>query len=194
MARATADEENPAWTLIEWAWSCGFEEMEERRAELAALTLTWFFTTTRRPLRDQATKALASLLAVRPGLAAALLGRFWDVDDDYLRERLVAAVYGALLQNKMDRPGISTVSRAQYRLIFEDQSPPVNALLRDHGRGVMEYALWKACLPAAVDMTLARPPYRSPWLLEQIPDDVIESYTEEYRGGSRFGDAIVGSA
>lgn len=71
-------------------------------------------------------------------------------------------------------------------------TPPANALLRDHAQGIVEYAAWRGVLNSSIDITLARPPYQSSWPLEPVPDNLIESYTED-RGGGSFSDAIVRS-
>lgn len=189
-----ADEHSPIMTLIEWAWSNGFDVIEDRRAELAGITLSWCLTTSNRTVRDRATKALSSLMAKRPNLAANLLARFWEIDDDYLRERLLAAIYGALLQGMMDEGTIGTLALAVYTTLFDAGAPPLNTLIRDHGRGIVEYALWRQCLPPEVDLTKARPPYRSPWPLEHIPNEIIENYTDTYGSGARYSDQIVSSA
>lgn len=89
----------PIETLISWSLINGLEEIEPERAYLAATTLTWFLSTSHREVRDKATKALASLLAKRLRLAACLVSDFGNVDDSYVLERLLAACYGAALQD-----------------------------------------------------------------------------------------------
>jgi hypothetical protein len=54
----------------------GQEVIEERRAELAAITLSWMFTLSNRRMRDQATKVLATLLSVRLPLAVRIVRTF----------------------------------------------------------------------------------------------------------------------
>jgi hypothetical protein len=195
IAELGTDEQSPVWTLINWAWSSELEviEDEEHRTELAGITLAWFLTTTHRAVRDRATKALATLLAPRPRLAVDLLRRFWQVDDDYLRERLLAAIYGALLQGQAKLTDVGAVALAVYRTLFEHDAPPANALLRDHGRCIIEYALHLNCLPVDVDPEKARPPYRSSWPLEIVPDAVIDAYQRVDRSGVRLPDKIVSS-
>ncbi|MGR0183440.1 hypothetical protein [Azospirillum aestuarii] len=194
IAQLGANDDGPVWTLIDWAWDNGFDVIEDQRAELAGITLCWFLTTSNRIVRDRATKALAALLTKRPILAADLFTRFWEIDDDYLRERLLAAIYGALLQGMMDEDEISILTLAVYTTLFADGKPAVNALIRDHGRGIIEYARWRKCLPAEVDLVKSRPPYRSGWPLEYVPDEVVEQYTQTYRSGARLHDSIVSSA
>ena len=193
IAQLGEDPDGPVETLIDWAWASGTGPIEERRAELAGMTLTWLLTTSNRAVRDRATKALVSLLTPRPALTRTLLERFWGVNDDYLRERLLAAVYGALLQGHWKADDICTVVAEVYNLLFDPGPPPVNALLRDHGRGIIEYALWRQCLPDGLDPTKARPPYSSPWPLERVSDETIEAYKIQTGRLAGFRDAIVSS-
>ena len=64
--------------------------------------------------------------------------------------------------------------------------------MRDHALGILEYAAHRDALPDSVDITVARPPYRSPLPIEHVPDELIDTYTER-RGGTEFRDDIVGS-
>ena len=183
--------EGPVKTLISWALQNDLKHMDKDRAYLAATMLTWFFTTSHREIRDKATKALASVLSRRLVLAARLLGDFVSVNDPYVLERLLAACYGAALQGT-EETGLGELAQVVFDKIFADGKPPANALLRDHARGIVEYAAWRGVLDSSIDLTLARPPYQSLWPIEPVPDELIKSYTED-RGRGAFRDAIVSS-
>ena len=188
---AGCDSDGPIKTLISWAMINGMGPVDEDRAYLAATMLTWFLTTSHREIRDKATKALACLLSQRLSLAARLLGDFAKVNDLYVLERLLAACYGAALQGTSE-PGLDTLAETTFETIFASGKPPANALLRDHARGIVEYAAWRGVLDSSFDLTLARPPYQSPWPIEFVPEELIESYAED-RGHGSFRDQIVRS-
>jgi hypothetical protein len=192
VADSVYESEGPIETLISWAFEQGLDAIDDDRAELAAITLTWFFSTSARVVRDRATKALAALLANRLPLAIKLLERFSNVDDLYVRERLLASIYGAVLQGTAPS-GVEELAAAVYVQIFETGAPPVDALLRDHAAGVIHYARWRGKLPTSVDISKVGPPNASPWPIEFVPDALIETFKEDYPGG-RYRDAIVGSA
>ena len=183
--------EGPVETLISWALQNDLKHIDEDRAYLAATMLTWFLTTSHREVRDKATKALASMLSRRLLLATRLLGDFVSVNDPYVLERLLAACYGAALQGT-EEAGLCELAQVVFDTIFADGKPPANALLRDHARGIVEYAARRDVLDSSIDLTLARPPYQSPWPIEPVPDELIDSYTEDRERGA-FRDAIVGS-
>ena len=184
--------EGPVETLISWALQNDLKHIDEDRAYLAATMLTWFFTTSHREVRDKATKALASVLSRRLLLAARLLGDFVSVNDLYVLERLLAACYGAALRGT-EEAGLSELAKVVFDTLFADGKPSTNALLRDHARGIVEYAAWCGVLDSSIDLALARPPYQSSWPIEPVPDELIDSYTED-RGHGVFGDTIVDSS
>ena len=187
------DEGGAIETLISWTLRNGMEKIEDERAQLATFTLAWLLTTSHRAVRDKATKALACLFANRLTLAAGALREFAPVDDLYVFERLLAAVFGATLQGTATT-GLRELAETVFSLVFKNGAPPANALLRDHALGLIQYLEWRGELPASVDMTLVRPPYRSAWPIEAVPDELIESYKQDYGKGQLFADAIVHSA
>jgi hypothetical protein len=186
------DDSSSVITLITWCIGNGLETIEEERAKLAAIALAWLLTSSNRAVRDRATKALACLFANRLSLAARILQEFSSCDDLYLTERLVAAIYGAVLQG-VTTAGLGELAEAIYSEIFRNGAPPPNALLRDSAFGVLQYASWRGQLPPSVDITVASPPYTGDWPIEYVPDDLIATYTQDY-GTGIFRDSIVSSA
>lgn len=148
--------------LIDWAWSIGREmELEDESLLLAGVVLAWTLSCPNRFLRDRATKAMVALYAGRAGNLELLLRRFAEVDDFYVRERLMAVAYGVSLGMHNDGDAITSLAQYVYDSVFADQPPP-HILLRDYARGVVERAV---ALGASVEGDLARirPPYTSDW-------------------------------
>lgn len=184
--------ESAASILIAWTLQNGMEAIEDERAELVAIALTWFFTTTHRPLRDRATKALAALFANRLSLASQTLRRFASVNDPYVLERLVSAAYGAALQGETT-DGLSELAEAVFEVIFETGNPPPHALMREAAYGVLTYAETRGAGVSMERMVMASPPYWSAWPLEYVTDKTVESYKQDYGKGQRYTDQIVSS-
>ncbi|MFM0197769.1 AAA family ATPase [Paraburkholderia strydomiana] len=182
-----------ATTLVDWAWNADQTRVTFARAELAAIQLTWFLTTSFRPLRDRATKALVALLAGRPRLAISLWNGFKNVDDGYLTERLIAALYGAAMQGVWEDHDLSAVATTLYRDLFANRTPPANSLLRDHALGLIAYAMHRGVLGGAIDPEKLNGPFLSPWPIEHVPDETIEAYTRQYGDNRRYPDEIVNS-
>jgi hypothetical protein len=189
--RTDDDDTSPIITLISWALSSGLEAIDDDRAELAGVGLAWLLTASNRAIRDRTTKALACLLAKRLTLAGHLIRKFAAVDDLYVTERLLAASYGAILQG-IALNGALDLARAVFDTVFASGEPPLNALLRDHASGILQYLLWRGELPKELEIAKAIPPYHSGWPIEYVPDELIETYKQDY-GKNKFGDRIVSS-
>ncbi|MCY4109706.1 MAG: ATP-binding protein, partial [Chloroflexi bacterium] len=148
--------------LVDWASGVSREtEIDARTIDLCALTLGWMLTTSNRFLRDRATKALISLLTGRLDATARLIGRFADVNDPYVAERVYAVAYGVAMRSH-DSLAVGSLASLVYEQVFASGSPPVHILLRDYARGVVERAIYLNA-NVAVDERLIRPPYSSIW-------------------------------
>jgi hypothetical protein len=188
------NENDPIETLISWANSQGLSEIEDSRAELGAIVLAWLCSSSNRFERDRATKGLVSILAPRLSVAVRLLDRFKSVDDLYVLERILVAIYGAAMQGISKIDDLAAVALKTYDLLFASGRPPENILLRDAGRGIVEYAIYRGCNLEQVDVPKIRPPYWSKWPIDYVSDETIESFKEEYEGGHVLTDSIVSSA
>ncbi|WP_420443906.1 AVAST type 2 anti-phage system protein Avs2 [Candidatus Poriferisodalis sp.] len=141
--------------------------LDDETAEACAVVLAWCLTASHRFVRDRATKGLVAVLTNKIALTRELVERFEDVDDPYVRERVMAAAYGVAMRST-DARGLAPLAEAVYRLIFAHGKPPAHILLRDYARGVIERAQ-RLGASIAVDTSLVVPPYRSDW--PHIPDD-----------------------
>jgi hypothetical protein len=188
-----ADDSKQAARLIDWVREAHQEAIHPERAALAGIQLCWFFTTSDRSVRDAATKSLVALLAERPSLARALWDRFKDLDDAYVTERLVAAIYGAAMQGRWTAGDLVGVVQDLHADLFVSAAFPANILTRDHARGLVRYAEAHGALPENFDRHLAEPPYGGPWPIEYVTEATIESYQRTYNDGYRSRDEIASS-
>ena len=134
---------------------------DRKTVEACAAVLAWFLTASHRFVRDRATKALVTLLTNEVGLTCELVRRFNDVDDLYVRERVMAVAYGVAMRNT-DARTLAPLADLVYRSVFAHGEPPVHILLRDYARGVIERALHLG-VDIDVDEKLVEPPYHSEW-------------------------------
>jgi hypothetical protein len=163
--------------LIDWAWSPEDKShIDDSSILLAAKTLAWFLTTSQRYLRDRATKAMVNLLTNRVELLPTLIEDFKNADDPYIQERLYAVAYGCAMRTT-EKNKICNLANYIYENIFKDETPPINVLLRDYARGVIELALHYG-LKINVCLKKIRPPYKSRWP-EDIPskDELEKLYS-----------------
>lgn len=186
--KAAQDDQHPLWILIYWCLTANLVPADTETMRLATITLGWIFTSSHRPLRDKATKAMISLFSKRPEIIPDVVGLFSKIDDLYVLERICASVLGTVSRS-IDRSAITAASYAVYSSVFSLDTTPLNLNLRDYARAVVEYALKHDCLDEHVDIQKCRPPYKSEWPLKDITEDELKALAE--RTG---GDEILGSA
>lgn len=161
--------------IIDWAWnSDGKAFLSEDSAYLMAKALSWFLTTSHRPLRDKATKALVSLLSEKISIISKVLSSFMDVNDPYVLERLIAVAYGCAMRNPR-HPELQALAKYLYTAFFENRTPPIHILIRDYARGIIELVLANNH-ELDINLDRIRPIYGSVFP-DYIPnEDELESY------------------
>ncbi|SEJ66517.1 hypothetical protein SAMN05216201_113110 [Pseudomonas linyingensis] len=175
-------------SLIDWAWHVVADEVDKERRRLGVLTLTWCLSTSNRAVRDRATKALVNLLSNNLCDGADLIRKFANVNDAYIVERLLAACYGAAMQDT-DRSGCKALASAVWASHFADgRQPPLNLLARDFALGILLYAQNVGQLPSEVDLDACEAKFTSAWPLEVITSEDLEKYR-----GKGYGDSICSS-
>jgi len=148
--------------LIDWAWEQNDKvHIEDESIRLCAVALLWFLTTSHRFVRDRATKALVNLLSDRLHVLHQILQQFRTVNDTYVTERLLAVTYGCCLRSTNNEQ-IGLIAQDIFDWIFKEGKPPVHILLRDYGRGIVEYAIVRG-LKISGDIAKIRPPYSNDW-------------------------------
>lgn len=184
------DEEDTARRLIEWS---AFEQTEQTDPEiqyLCAITLTWFFTSSNRELRDKATKALTSLMIWNPTLYGMLCKDFRAVGDLYVLERLHTAAFGACCIDP-EQHRLRTYSQVAYNEVFDREDVPLSILLRDSALGIIEHALLNDHLSEQVDIVNATPPYHSKNIRLSVSEDALEKVAKR-AGDSQIQDSCAG--
>ena len=173
------------YRLVDWASGLNSQDEPENEViDLAAITLTWMFSTPNRFLRDKATKALVSLLTGRLDSAGRLVERFSDVDDPYVAERVYAVAYGVAMRSH-NTESVAALASVVYEKVFASGSPPIHILLRDYARGVIERAIHLGA-NIDVDERLIRPPYKSQW--PNIPsEEEVKQHFSSLDGGAYDG-------
>lgn len=176
LAEDDLDEGGAVASLIDWAWEADANAVDDQRLWLAAVTLTWFLSTSNRAVRDRATKALVNLLSCKLVHAATLVDQFADVDDMYITERLLAACYGAAMQG-MDRARCHVLATSIWKNYFsKGKQPPLNILARDYAFGILLYAQAVSQLSAEIDLDACKAKFKSAWPLETVTEDDLKKY------------------
>ncbi len=185
--------EGTASRPINWVLSSPrLNELARESAELLAVLLSWFFTSSNRELRDRSTKALVRLLSSDLDLVCPLLERFHKVNDLYVLERVLAASYGAVLRNRRKEKAtcLREIALAVEERFFRLDSPPLHLLTRDYARGIVE-AVASVTGEDGYNLEAVRPPYSSTFP-DELPgfDEVKNAASEQ---GKDFHQTGLGS-
>ena len=108
----------------------------------------WTLTSTVRPLRDGATRALYRFGGVYPKALFDLTLESLSVNDPYVAERMLAACYGVVMTLWADsarddvRSGLLVFGEELYGRMFSrtGANRTAHALMRDYANGVIEVA------------------------------------------------------
>ncbi|AOK67858.1 hypothetical protein WM33_20200 [Burkholderia multivorans] len=167
--------------LLHWAdrlWQ--HTDIADEHAWLAACMITWLLSSSNRFIRDQATKSLVRILTWRPRVIEQLIEHFYDVDDAYIVERMLAAAYGAAMRTT-DAAGVEAVADRTYAKVFAAGKPRPHLLLREYAQGIVKRAEYLRKKPDAASWSKAKPPFASDW--PTIPtDSEIEAIAPAWSG------------
>jgi hypothetical protein len=166
------DEFSSASLLGRWAAAGPYPTYDDEVIELSCIPLCWLLSSPNRFMRDWVTKSLVQVLHGHLAVMRALVERFWNVDDPYVVQRIVAIAYGALLRSpESQRQDAGALAQVICDLVF---TPPVRAdeLLLDAARGIVRFAEANALLSSEAAAVARRPyglkPPRPAWLESTI--------------------------
>ncbi len=162
------DEHSNLRQLVIWARDANLHGVHADIALSAARLLAWVCATSQKGLRLAAMKGLTRLLAACPRVMEAFLPDFLGVNDPYVLEAVLVAVWG-VVQDEGDTHAATFAAQQ----VYESQFPEGNArwchiTLRYYACRIVEEACSKRWLPD-IDPSSVRPPYRSTLPLGEVP-------------------------
>jgi len=125
-------------------------ELSTKRLHLLAEYIMWILTSTVRPLRDQATRALYWYGRRFPQELFKLVMKSFKIDDPYVSERMLAATYGIAMARQNDFEDTSFVTevlpsyeKQLYEAMFKPDAPyaTTHILARDYAKRTIDIAL-----------------------------------------------------
>ena len=183
----TADSESVVYRILEWVERKD-NVLNRHAAEKYLTLLPLLLTTTRRHIRDRATRSLFLIGGSHPGILFKKTLAFLGFPDPYVSERMLAACYGVTMSYWADPQYVHVTdampkfARALYRQMFAPQAPnaTAHALKQDYALGVIKLAQRLAPQTLAKNMRkhIDRPLQylKSPFpAAHQITDDEFES-------------------
>ena len=143
-----AEDTSIVYRLITWIERNAPARISEPTAAAAARLLSLFLTSTVRPLRDRATRALFLIGLKHPTVLFATTLELLDFNDPYVPERLLAACYGVSMAHWVDPAGealrraLPDFARVLAGAMFVPPAPhgTRHALTRGYALGIIELA------------------------------------------------------
>lgn len=171
-----SDEQSNPQRILAWVERSTEQDEEVVRNEVRLLSL--FLTTTSRPFRDRATRALVLRASARPEVLFDEVLRSLTFNDPYVPERMLASAYGVAMRLWADpkgqalREAIVPFARSLIREMFVPGAPhgTKHVLRRDYALGVISLA--RRIYPKAIargQSSLLRHPFA------HIPTPFIEA-------------------
>ncbi len=172
---------HPIQRLVDWAWQENHAHISNASIRLAAIATIWLFICSNRTLRDIATKALANLFQGRLEVVPECIALFSKIDDPYIKERLYAAVYGALLILQEDAPLelLRNIASEVYKAEFSNGTPTISISVRDYARLIINVAETRGIEDFIANEDRINPPYQSQWPLEIPTKEELETYFKD---------------
>lgn len=146
--------------LIDWAWVAPKSELNLERVKLASKCLGLFLTTMDRVVRDQATKALTSLLIKFPQAIPDTLEAFINFNDAYVRERVYAAVYGSLSYVN-DEAIIHKTGQVVFDEVFDVITVEQHSIARRYAQLIINLAVRNGLQLSKSELDKTKPPYKT---------------------------------
>jgi len=156
-------EANELGELLTWAEKVRTDLLSDEQTRLLATALAWCLTSSCRKGRDRVSYALIRLLRSRRALTVRWVERFLDVEEPYVRERVLFVAAGVAMSAPEGDPSLAALCRCVHSRVFAGDHVQPHLLARHYAREVCEQALAKDALPSDISPASFRPPYRSRW-------------------------------
>ena len=184
------EEDSIVHRYIDWAWNSDKSSLQDESIYLAAMTLSWFLTSSNRFIRDRATKALVSLLSQKLEIFEKLLPKFAKCNDPYVTERLFCAAYGCVMKNN-NKTKLKKLAQYTYDIIFKKRTIPPDILLRDYAKSIIDYVLYRK-ISLNIDYEKVEPPYNSKWIKSFPSKKIIEKLEKKHEGTPQLDSGVFG--
>jgi len=155
--------------LLNWSCTAELESVEPEMALPAARLLAWSCSGPQKQLREEAMHGLTRLLAACPRVLTNFLPDFLSVNDPYVLEAVLIAMWGVVLRGVTSSEVVKAV-RQVYASQFSGNAPRwCHLTVRHYARHVVEAAK-VAGIADEIDVATVSPPYKSTLPLDAVPD------------------------
>lgn len=124
--------------IINYCITYGNEYLDEETIYLIAIMLSWLLSSTNKELRDKSTKALVRMLINKNNISKKIVEIFQNVKDLYILERIIAAIYGAIIRSERDND-LKELANSIYTLIYRNEHTLDNIAIKIYARKLFRY-------------------------------------------------------
>jgi hypothetical protein len=160
---------------LAWSDSVDAKSLPDDALLLAAIALTWFFSSSNRFIRDRSTKALVRIMRGRFGVLSSLLDLFRGVNDLYVTERLLCAAYGCALLSA-DATNLAALARKVHNHYLTGKNRQRHILVRDYAEGIVARA---RILSPALRFRTVKTRWRGVQVRARTREDLSSRYEHE---------------
>jgi len=178
--------------LINYSLTYGNEFLDDDTIYLISNILSWFLSSNNRGLRDKSTKALAKILVNKSNISSKLITEFNQVKDIYILERIIAAIYGAVIRST-DNDKIEGLATKLYEIIYKGNNTIDNIIIKIYGKKLFKYLKRKFQIDLYDQIDKEK---KSEWY-EKLPtnDEIDEIYSfdldECSKDSSKYGNTRI---
>jgi hypothetical protein len=155
--------DSPLRELLNWAEHGHIDLLPDEQVFLLGTALAWCLSTTVVDARIRLASALTRLLAGRVRVASKLVTRFFEIDDPYVRERVLLAAAGVAQHASSGDPALGDLAAVVHAKIFCGKSTEPHLLIRHYASEICRQAEMKSILPDTISPASFKPPFRSNW-------------------------------
>lgn len=150
-----------------------------KQLQLALKQLVWLLSSVDSMVRDKATKVISLIMINKPELTIDIINEFNGVSDMYIKERMYASVFGAIV--KFDElTFVESIANRVYEVVFNSEEIEPNIMLRNYARQTVEYALHMG-QNKGIDKHKIIPPYQSEWYDFKLTNKEVDEYKIKYK-------------
>ena len=162
--------------IINYCLNYGSEYLNDNTIYLLSLLFSWLLSLSNRYLRDISTKSLTKLLLNNHKISIDLLKNFKKVNDMYVLERIIAAIYGSIIRSSNNN-NIKELSNELYNVIYKNENTIDNIIIKIYAKKIFAYLKEKYQINLYDNIENEK---KSEWYNYLPTNDEIDKYDIDY--------------
>ena len=186
------DEESELHQVVVWACDAQLQGAQAAIALPIAQLLAWCCASSQNALRENATKGMTRLMAACPEVLEEMLADFLDIDDPYVLEAVLIAIWGVMLSSAETVHKEAVAKQIQTRLFRDSMAGRCHITIRYYARKIIETAVEQGHLPPSV-LVANRRGGVCQLPLDEVPDKPILETLDRSLGFRRICSSSTGN-